>query len=33
MWNLKKKTKQPTRNRVIDTENELVVARGVAGMK
>ena len=29
----KKQNKTKQRNRVIDTDNELVVARGVGGMK
>ena len=31
MWNLNNETKQ-NRNRLIDTENKLVVARGVGGV-
>ena len=34
MWNLKNKTKEqtkPNRNRPIDTENKLLVARGEGG--
>ena len=28
MWNLKKQVKKQNRNRLIDTENKLIVARG-----